>query len=229
MLLSILSSLSFPHAAAPQGLCSLRAPDMGNRLVQGARQGRSVRRVLLLARVRASRTAQFRWPVTQHGNLNGWELAGQYEFLPFLGAVVDFNGNYGGVDRASTRVHTFLLGPQVSLPTKASPFAHALSLGTDTSLATAIGAGFDIKLVSFVKLRLIQVDYLRTQLHGATQNQARASADIVFHSDRPVPANLTNGSLGGKRRARPDEGHPGEVLRGTPRPVCYRCRSIRLP
>ena len=35
-------------------------------------------------------------PVTQHGNLNGWELAGQYKFLPFLGAVVDFNGNYGG-------------------------------------------------------------------------------------------------------------------------------------
>lgn len=211
MRLSILSSLSFPHAAAPQGLCSLRAPRMGNRLVQGARQGRSVRRVLLLARVRASRTAQFRWPsplppVTQHGNLNGWELAGQYKFLPFLGAVVDFNGNYGGVDGASTRVHTFLFGPQVSLPTKVSPFAHALigvakesqennfsgacpvvtrgcpfSLGTDTSLATAIGAGFDIKLVPFVKLRLIQVDYLRTQLHGATQNQARASAGIVFH------------------------------------------------
>lgn len=145
-------------------------------------------------------------PVTQHGNLNGWELAGQYKFLPFLGAVVDFNGNYGGVDGGSTRVHTFLFGPQVSLPTKVSPFAHALigvakesqennfsgacpvvtrgcrfSLGTDTSLATAIGAGFDIKLVPFVKLRLIQVDYLRTQLHGATQNQARASAGIVFH------------------------------------------------
>lgn len=65
-------------------------------------------------------------PVTQHGNLNGWELAGQYKFLPFLGAVVDFNGNYGGVDGASTRVHTFLFGPQVSLATKVSPFAHAL-------------------------------------------------------------------------------------------------------
>lgn len=65
-------------------------------------------------------------PVTQNGNLNGWELAGQYKFLPFLGAVVDFNGSYGGVDGASTRVHTFLFGPQASLPTKVSPFAHAL-------------------------------------------------------------------------------------------------------
>lgn len=144
---------------------------------------------------------------TQHANLNGWELSGQYKFLPFLGAAADFNGNYGTLDGAGTRVHTFLFGPQLSLPTKVSPFVHALfgvakesqdaipiacvqatpicpgpfSLGSDTSFATAVGAGFDIKLVPFVKLRLIQVDYLHTQLHGAAQNQARASAGIVFH------------------------------------------------
>jgi len=101
----------------------------------------------------------------------------------------------------------FLVGPQVSLLTKVSLFVHALfgvaresqdaipiacaqitpvclgsfSFGFDTSFATAIGAGFDVKLAPFVKLRLIQVDYLRTQLHGATQNQPRASAGIVFH------------------------------------------------
>jgi len=55
------------------------------------------------------------------------------------------------------------------------------SLGSDTSFATAVGAGFDIKLAPFVKLRLFQVDYVRTQLHGATQNQARASAGFVFY------------------------------------------------
>lgn len=143
---------------------------------------------------------------TPHANLNGWEFSGQYKLLPFLGAVADFNGNYGTLDGAETREHTFLFGPQISLSAKVSPFAHALfgaakesqdaitpppcpvptcavhfSLGSDTSFATAIGAGFDIKLAPFVKLRLIQVDYLRTQLHGATQNQARASAGIVFH------------------------------------------------
>ena len=79
---------------------------------------------------------------------------------------------------------------------KVSPFAHALigiakesqdaflsggfnSLGSDSSLATGVGGGIDIKL--FVKLRLFQIDYLRTQLHGATQNQPRASAGIVIH------------------------------------------------
>lgn len=148
---------------------------------------------------------------TQHANLNGWAVSGQYKLLPFLGAVADFNGTYGTLDGAGTREHTYLFGPQVSLPAAVSPFAHALfglakesqdeipgvvpglcpvtnptcavrfSLGSDTSFATAIGAGFDMKLAPFVKLRLIQVDYLRTQLHGATQNQARASAGIVFH------------------------------------------------
>jgi hypothetical protein len=141
---------------------------------------------------------------TSHANLNGWALSGQYKFLPFFGAVVDFNGTYGTANGAGAREHTFLVGPQVSLPTKVSPFVHALfgaanegreprfcaavtsitcpfTLGSDTSFATAIGAGFDIKIVPFMKLRLIQADYLRTQLHGVTQNQPRASAGIVFH------------------------------------------------
>lgn len=142
---------------------------------------------------------------TSHANLNGWALSGQYKLLPFFGAVADFNGTYGTANGAGAREHTFLVGPQVSLPTRVSPFVHALfgaaiesqspgnacaavtsitcrfTLGSDTSFATAIGAGFDIKLVPLVKLRLIQVDYLRTQLHGVTQNQPRASAGIVFH------------------------------------------------
>jgi hypothetical protein len=118
--------------------------------------------------------------------------------LPFLGAVADFNGDYGTLDGGHTRVHTFLFGPQISLPAKVSPFAHALvgvakesqdaptspaffSLGSDHSLATAVGAGIDVKVKPLFSVRLFQVDYLRTQLHGATQNQPRVSAGIVFH------------------------------------------------
>ena len=136
--------------------------------------------------------------IAQHANLNGWEFSGQYKFLPFLGAVADFTGNYGTLDGAGTRVHTFLFGPQVSLPAKLSPFAHALigvskgsqdpflrsglhSLGADQSLATEIGVGIDAKVAPFFKVRLFQIDYLRTQLHGATQNQPRASAGIAIH------------------------------------------------
>jgi hypothetical protein len=121
--------------------------------------------------------------------------------------VADFNGNYGTLDGAGTRVHTFLFGPRVSLPTKVSPFAQALfgvakesqdmipgfcavvtftcpgvfSLGSDKSWATAVGAGIDVKVAPFIKVRVFQVDYLRTQMHGATQNQPRASAGVVFH------------------------------------------------
>jgi len=136
--------------------------------------------------------------VAQKANLNGWEFSGQYKFLPFLGAVADYNGNYGTLDGAATRVHTFLFGPQVSLPARVSPFAHALfggakesqdaflrggfnNLGADTSFATAVGVGIDVKLIPFVKLRLFQIDYVRTHLHGVTQNQPRASAGVVFH------------------------------------------------
>lgn len=135
---------------------------------------------------------------TQHANLNGWEFSGQYKFLPFLGAVADFNGNYGTLNGSGVREHTFLFGPQVSLPAKVSPFAHALfgvakesqdilaakglsMASADTSFATAVGAGIDFNLVPLVKLRLIQFDYLRTQLYGATQNQPRVSAGVVFH------------------------------------------------
>ena len=147
-------------------------------------------------------------PVAQHTNLNGWDFSGQYKFLPFLGAVADFNGDYGTLDGVNTRVHTFLFGPQVSLPARVSPFAHALfgvanesqdaiplppacpvgipacgtfySLGPDHSFATAVGAGIDVKVIRFVSVRLIQIDYLRTQLHRTNQNQPKASAGIVI-------------------------------------------------
>ena len=145
--------------------------------------------------------------VSETANLNGWEFSGQYKFLPFLGAVADCNGTYGTLRSANTREHTFLFGPQVSLPAKVSPFAHALfgvakesqdtipgvcavllpsctsfsSLGSGTSFASAVGAGIDIKAIPFVSLRVIQIDYLRTQLHGATQNQPRVSAGVMIH------------------------------------------------
>jgi len=136
--------------------------------------------------------------IAQQVNLNGWELSLRYKLIPFLGAIADFGGHYGTLDGARTRVHTFLVGPQVSLPAKVSPFGHILvggaresqdsqtnlaffSLGSGTSVAAAAGAGIDVKAFPLVSVRLFQVDYVRTRLHGATQNQPRVSAGIVFH------------------------------------------------
>lgn len=142
--------------------------------------------------------------IAQNANLNGWEFSGQYKFLPFFGGVADFNGTYGKLNGASTREHTYLVGPQVSLPFKYSPFAHALfgvaresqdanvcnpfslncdlfSLGSSTSWASAVGAGLDWHVAPFVAVRVFQLDYIHTHLHGLSQNQPRVSAGVVFH------------------------------------------------
>lgn len=144
---------------------------------------------------------------SENANLNGWEFSGQYKFLPFLGGAVDFNGTYGKLHGAGTREHTYLVGPQVSIPFKISPFAHALfgvaresqdtipaacpvtiptcsgfaTLGSDTSWASAVGGGLDWHVAPFVAVRAFQLDYIHTHLHGASQNQPRVSAGIVFH------------------------------------------------
>ena len=113
----------------------------------------------------------------------------------------------GKLRGAGTREKSFLLGPQLSLPFKISPFAHALlgiahesqdaiptacpitvptcsgfaSLGSDTTWARAIGGGLDWSIAPFVAVRVIQIDSVHTHLHGISQNQPRVSAGVVFH------------------------------------------------
>ena len=130
-----------------------------------------------------------------HPNLNGWEVAGTYNAFKLLGVTADFSGNYGKVQGSPLHVQTFLFGPQIHLPGRFSPFAHALlggaheSLGavpgsvasTENAFATALGGGIDIKAVPFLSVRLIQVDDLVTRFGSGTQNQPRISAGIVIH------------------------------------------------
>jgi len=96
--------------------------------------------------------------IGQQVNLNGWKLSLQYKPLPFLGGIADFGGHDGTRDGARSRVHTFLVGPQVSLPAKVSAFGHIpvggaresqdspmnlafFSLGTSTSVAAGSRSG----------------------------------------------------------------------------------------
>jgi hypothetical protein len=138
-------------------------------------------------------------PFSHDANLaSGWEISGSYSIAPFIGAVADFGGNYGKLYGSTARVHTYMVGPQLSLPGRISPFAHVLigaaheqqdtiadgvhfALGSDTSFATAIGGGIDLKPVPFIGVRLIQVDYLHTNWHGMSQGQPRISAGVVLH------------------------------------------------
>ncbi len=121
-------------------------------------------------------------------NLNGWELSGQYKLSDWLGVVGDFDGHSGSPSDVSTSIHTFLFGPQVSWPTRVSPFAHVLVGGahvstgpySDSSLSVAIGGGIDTRLVHHIYWRVIEGDYLITRFFGNTQNNARLSTGIVF-------------------------------------------------
>lgn len=144
--------------------------------------------------------------VAQNANLNGWEFSAQYKFLPFFGGVVDFHGAYGKLNGgAPVNTPTFLV--QISLPTRLSPFVHALfgfaresqdalsgaitlppsgngglfTLGSSASWSSALGGGLDWDTAPFVAVRVVQIDSVHTHWHGASQNQPRVFAGIVFH------------------------------------------------
>ena len=121
-------------------------------------------------------------------NLNGWEVSGQYKFTGWLGGLADLDGHYGSPGGVSTSVYTYLFGPQVSLPSRVSPFAHALLGGAhfsaagfgDSSFSMAIGGGIDTELIRGVRWRIVQGDYLMTNFGSHTQNNARLSTGIVL-------------------------------------------------
>jgi opacity protein-like surface antigen len=121
-------------------------------------------------------------------NLNGWEASAQYKFKDWLGGVADFDGHYGSPFGVSTSVHSFLFGPQVSLPSRVSPFAHVLLGGAhfsaggvgDTAFSMAIGGGMDYEIKQGMSWRIIQGDYLLTRFFSQTQNNGRISTGVVF-------------------------------------------------
>jgi hypothetical protein len=122
-------------------------------------------------------------------NSNGWELAGQYKVMSWLGAVADIDGHYGTFEGINPNLHDYLIGPQVSFPARVSPFAHVLigashfSAGgaSSNSFATGFGFGIDDKVAPSISWRVVQLDFIRTRLFGVTENNTRISTGIVIH------------------------------------------------
>jgi hypothetical protein len=122
-------------------------------------------------------------------NLNGWEASAQYKFRDWIGGVADFDGHYGSIGGVGTSVHSYLFGPQVSLPSRVSPFAHVLLGGAhfsaggfgDSAFAMAIGGGIDTEIKRGISWRIIQGDYLLTRFGSQTQNNGRISTGVVLH------------------------------------------------
>ena len=98
----------------------------------------------------------------------------------------------------STHVQNFLFGPRVSANMgrfrpfgevlfgvghisvkESSPLPDNFVMPNDTSLATAVGAGLDYKIIRPVAVRF-QGDYIQNRFFGATQNNVRLSTGIVF-------------------------------------------------
>ncbi len=140
-------------------------------------------------------------------NTNGWEASVEGKIIPLLGVVADFDSHYGSQNfpgscvtslsgtfcstfSADVTEHNYLFGPRVSFSAgKFRPFAEGLfgvghvdvnnGVGSDTSLATALGGGLDYKIIKPVAWRL-QGDYVETRFFGTTQNNVRISTGIVL-------------------------------------------------
>jgi hypothetical protein len=119
-------------------------------------------------------------------NLNGWEISGQYKFADWIGAVADIDAHYGSPHNFDSRNFAIMFGPQISFPSRISPFAHVLAgighttSGSDTSFSTAIGGGIDTRLAPFFSYRIIQADEVFTHFFGSTQHSARISTGLIF-------------------------------------------------
>lgn len=127
-------------------------------------------------------------------NLNGW--AGSVEgkfFFRWFGMVADASGEYGNPNGIKVKQYNFLAGPRISFTFgKTRPFVHLLGgyarmnqsiagfSDNDHSFAYALGGGLDYKVLHLFSWR-IQGDYLRTQLFGGTQKNARLATGLVFN------------------------------------------------
>jgi hypothetical protein len=141
-------------------------------------------------------------------NLNGWTASATFNFHKYLGLTAEVGGDYGspslgsssaylGFSGVSANVHqhTFLFGPTVHVlrTKKLDLFGHALfgiadakasASGVSTSdngFAVALGGGADYNLTKHFGVRLVQADWLRTNLFGDNQNDFRYSGGLVFH------------------------------------------------
>ena len=139
-------------------------------------------------------------------SMNGWDVSAEGKFLPWIGAVIDFDWHYGGHDfppcvgpscppkgfRLNASRHTVWFGPRASVSMgRFTPFAEFL-LGlahqsdsgggisnSDNTFATATGGGLDYKLIKGVAWRL-QADSVHTSFFGHGENDLRFSTGIVF-------------------------------------------------
>ena len=127
-------------------------------------------------------------------NLNGGTGSIAVGLLPAVSAVGDFGVYHGGASSIDGNITTYLFGPKVQVPVGGiHPFAQVLFGGAHigisnctgcsaNSFAMALGGGFDADLLPHIGLRLIQLEYLKTDLPliSNRQNNLRLSTGVTF-------------------------------------------------
>ena len=115
-----------------------------------------------------------------------------YNLNDWLGGVGDFGlcRQSGLPSGLSAHNINYLFGPRLTYRNfgKWNPFGQVLlgghhvgtNVGSANSFAMTLGGGMDYQYNDRFSLRLIQVEYLYTHLGGATQNNARIEAGLVY-------------------------------------------------
>ena len=149
------------------------------------------------ARAQAPKTEFFVGYEYQHLNPGGTGCHGlglnlAYNLNDWLGGVGDFGlcRQTGLPSGLSAHNINYLFGPRLTYRNfgKWNPFGQVLlgglhvgtNVGSANSFAMTLGGGMDYQYNDRFSLRLIQVEYLYTHLGGATQNNARIEAGLVY-------------------------------------------------
>lgn len=115
-----------------------------------------------------------------------------YNLSDWLGGVGDFGicRQTGLPSGLSAHNINYLFGPKLTYRNfgKWNPFGQVLlggqhvgtNVGSANSFAMTLGGGLDYQYNEQFSLRLMQVEYLYTHFGGATQNNARIEAGLVY-------------------------------------------------
>jgi hypothetical protein len=121
-------------------------------------------------------------------NLGGVEVTGQYKFTDWFGIAADLDAQFGLPSQPDGRTIHFMAGPQLSFPTRISPFFHVLAgVGhasdnglISTSFSGAIGGGINMRVAPLISWRIVQVDDVITRFYGTVEHSPRISTGFVF-------------------------------------------------
>jgi len=127
-------------------------------------------------------------------NANGGSASFAINPERWLGFVADFGGYHGSTSGVGVTNFTYLFGPRFSYRSKSplTPFAHVLLGGIHQSVdglpssqngfSMAVGGGLDLRADSHWSWRMIQAEYLYSNLQNQ-QNNARISTGVVYSWD----------------------------------------------